>query len=214
MKKKLRIAMQRDKTPLQGKIEPITIEERGIPVKITMEEIAELHAEQNEEELIDGKPCICVSSSFRAAQLAFSKLWHEDKEPPKREDIKIISTLPTEGSQQTFKYILGIEPVSKSNARGEFVLALPAGTDKKNLMQDNYVFTFIRKSTNASFQVQVQVRPEIFPDGFFVQRRIVEHGIPREATEERKIFEKREREVRDKFLAFSEEELFITEMDE
>jgi hypothetical protein len=212
MKKNLRIAIQRDKTPLQGKIEPITIEERGIPVKITMEEIAELHAEQNEEEMIDGKPCICVSSSFRAAQLAFSKLWRENEEIPKREDIKIISTLPTEGSQQTFKYILGIEPVSKSNARGEFELALPAGTDKKNLMQDNYVFTFIRKSTNASFQVQVKL--EVFPDGFFVQRRIVEHGIPREATEKRKIFEKREREVRDKFLAFSEEELFISEMDE
>jgi hypothetical protein len=63
-----------------------------------MEEIAELH-----EERIDGKPCICVSCSFRAAQLAFSKLWHEDKETPKREDIRIISTLPTEGSQQTFK---------------------------------------------------------------------------------------------------------------
>ncbi len=63
-----------------------------------MEEIAELH-----EELIDGKPCIYVSSSFRTAQLAFSKLWHEDKETPKREDIRIISTLPTEGSQQTFK---------------------------------------------------------------------------------------------------------------
>jgi hypothetical protein len=198
--------MQSDKTPPQGKMKPITIEERETPLKITMEEIAELHAEQHDEERIDGKPCICVSSSFRAAQLAFSKLWRENEETPKREDIKILSSLPTEGSQQTFKYILG-------SKEGEFGLDLPEGTDVKNLTPWNYTFTFIRKSTNASFQVQV--RPEIFPDGFFEQRRIVEHGIPREATEgERERFEEWEREVRDKFLAFSEEELFISEMDE
>ncbi len=47
-------------------MEPIIIEERGTKQKITIEEIAELH-----EELMDGKPCICVSCSFRAAELAF-----------------------------------------------------------------------------------------------------------------------------------------------
>ena len=52
------------------------------------------------------------------------------------------------------------------------MLDLPEGTDVKNLTSWNYTFTFIRKSTNASFQVQV--RPEIFPEGFFAQRRIVE----------------------------------------
>jgi len=46
-----------------------------------MEEIAELH-----EERIDGKPCICVSCSFRAAQLAFSKPWRENEEIPKRDN--------------------------------------------------------------------------------------------------------------------------------
>ena len=80
-------------------MEPIIIRERGIAQEITIEEIAELH-----EELMDGKPCICVSCSFRAAQLAFSKLWRENAEIPKREEIKIISTLPTDGSQQTFKF--------------------------------------------------------------------------------------------------------------
>ena len=80
-------------------MEPIITEEKGNLQEITIEEIAELH-----EELLDGKPCICVSCSFRAAKLAFSKLWHENEEIPKREDIKIVSTLPTEGSQQTFKY--------------------------------------------------------------------------------------------------------------
>ena len=194
--------------PPQEKIEPITIEEKVFSQKITIEEIAELHAEIDEEELMNGKPCVCVSCCFRAAQLAFSKLWHGDKEIPKRGDIKIISALPTRGSQITFKYILGLEVKPEGSSDG-FVLEIPRGTDKKNLTQENYVFTFIRKSTNDS--VLVRVRPEIFPDGFFEQRRIVEHGIPREATEEEKErYEEREREVRDKFLAFSEEELFTS----
>ena len=59
--------------------EPITIEARESRQKITMEEIEELHAEQHGEERIDGKQCICVSSSFRAVQLAFSKLWRENE---------------------------------------------------------------------------------------------------------------------------------------
>ena len=65
--------------------EPITIEARGSQHKITMEEIEELHAEQHGEERIEGKPCICVSSSFRAVQLAFSKLWRENEGIAKRD---------------------------------------------------------------------------------------------------------------------------------
>ena len=62
-----------------------TISARGSKHKITMEEIEELHAEPHGEERIDGKPSICVSSSFRAVQLAFSKLWRENEEIPKRD---------------------------------------------------------------------------------------------------------------------------------
>jgi hypothetical protein len=201
--------MQRNES--RNGIGPITIEGGETTHKITMEEIEELHAEQHGEELIEGKPCICVSSSFRAVQLAFSKLWHENEGIPKREDIKIISTLPAEGSQQAFKYILGLEPLSK--ARGEFMLALPAGTDKKNKGIENYVFTVIRKSTNASFRVRV--RQDVFPDGFFVLRKIVKHRIPKEATvEERKRYVEWESEVRAKFLTFSDDNLFIGELDE
>jgi len=184
-------------------MEPVRIEEGRIVQEITIEEIAELHGE-----LMGGKPCICVSCSFRAAQLAISKLWHEDKEIPEREDIMITSSLPSRGSKQTFKYILGIEPLS--NAGGEFELCIPEGTDVKNLMLQNYTFTFTRKSTGAA--IRVQARPEIFPEGFSEQRGIVEFGIPREATvEEQARFEAREKEVGDKFLSFSEEELFFSE---
>ncbi len=181
-------------------MEQIIIEEKGTKKEITIEEMAELH-----EELMEGKPRICVSSSFRAAQLALSKLFHAI---PERADIKITSSLHSRGSKQTFKYILGIEPLS--NAGGEFELCIPEGTDVKNLMLQNYTFTFTRKSTGAA--IRVQARPEIFPEGFFEQRGIVEFGIPREATvEEQARFEAREREVGDKFLSFSEEELFFSE---
>lgn len=64
--------------------------------------------------------------------------------------------------------------------------------------------------TYGNITFQVQVRPEIFPDGFFEQRRIVEFGIPKEATEEeRKRFEECEKDVRDKFLSFPGEALFF-----
>ncbi len=68
-----------------------TIGARGSKHKITMEEIEELYAEQHGEERIDGKPSICVSSSFRAVQLAFSKLWHENEEIPKSDNILTFS---------------------------------------------------------------------------------------------------------------------------
>ena len=82
----------------------------------------------------------------------------------------------------------------------------------ENLTPKNYISTFFRKSTSSMFQVQV--RAEIFSEDFFEQRSIVEFGIPRDATvEERKRFEEREREVRDKFLTFSEDQLFIGKLD-
>ncbi|VUT23905.1 MAG: hypothetical protein MASP_00237 [Candidatus Methanolliviera sp. GoM_asphalt] len=181
-------------------MEPIIIDDGRTLLKITIEEVAKLH-----EELIDGKPCICVSSSFRAAQLAFSKLWHE--EIPKRDDMKIISALPTEGSQQTFKYILG------ERSKEDFRLELPEGTSVENLASHNHVFTFVRKRTNTS--IQVRARPEIFPKEFFQQRKLVEYAIPREETkEEKEEFEKLEREVRDKFLTLPPGDLFISKIGE
>jgi len=48
-------------------------------------------AEQQGEERIDWKPCICVSNSFRAVQLAFSKLWRENEEIPKRDNFLTFS---------------------------------------------------------------------------------------------------------------------------
>ncbi len=92
----------------------------------------------------------------------------------------------------------------------EPIITEEKGNLQEITVEENYVFTFTRKSTGAA--IRVQTRPTIFPDGFFEQRGIVEFGIPREATEEeRRIFETWERGVRDKFMSFSEEELFTFE---
>ena len=91
--------------------------------------------------------------------------------------------------------------------------APPAGMDNSNAGIENYVFTVIRKSTNVSFLVRV--RPEVFPDGFFALKRKVKKEIPRDATEEeRKRYEVWESEIRDKFLTFSDDNLFAGEMAE
>jgi hypothetical protein len=93
------------------------------------------------------------------------------------------------------------------------MLAPPAGMDNNNAGIETYVFTVIRKSTNASFQIRV--RPDVFPDGFFSLKRKVKKGIPRDATEEeRKRYEGWESEIRDKFLTFSDDNLFAGEMAE
>ena len=53
--------------------------------------------------------------------------------------IRILCTLPTEGSQQTFKYIF-------ESKEGEFVLELPVGTSVENLTPKNYfIFKLYQK---------------------------------------------------------------------
>ncbi|RCV63093.1 hypothetical protein C5S53_15775 [Methanophagales archaeon] len=56
--------MQRNKTPLHGTIELITIAARGSQHKITMEEIDELHAEQHGEERTDRRETVHMRLEF------------------------------------------------------------------------------------------------------------------------------------------------------
>lgn len=116
-----------------------------------------------------GDVCLCVTAAFRATQLAIFQLWND--EIPRRENFKIISALPTQGSQDCFEFI------TRAKTRGDFALKLPQGTDIKNLSRDNWVFTFIRKSTGE--QVRIQVKEEIFSEGsekFFSLRKKVLFG--------------------------------------
>ena len=111
-----------------------------------------------------GDICPCLVVGFRATQLAISQLW--ENEIPKREDFKIISALPSQGSQDAFEFITRVK------TRKDFELKLLEGTSIADLLLKNWVFTFIRKSTGE--QISIWLKKDVFPESpkkFFKLRR-------------------------------------------
>ena len=110
--------------------------------------------------------CTCVAASFRAALLGIKNVWGD--EVPKRDDIRIISNLPTPGSCQCFQYITGNAPNVKAVRKSEFHIILPNGTEVKNLSMKNlkkiamninasyYNFIICRTSTGECFTANVK----------------------------------------------------------
>jgi sirohydrochlorin ferrochelatase len=138
---------------------------------ITIEEVGAYH----------GDVCICLVLGYRGTQLAIADLWDVyEGEMPHQGDFEVIAASPTKGIRDAFRYIM--------NATGDdYVVDLPPGTNIKNLTQDNFRATIIRKSTGES--VTIQVKEGVFPDGFFELRKKVKFGIPENATaEEKKAF--------------------------
>ncbi len=74
-------------------LSPILIYDKGHLLELSIEDVGKYH----------GDICPCVVVSFRAMKLAISKLW--GKEIPNRKDFKIISSLPTDGSEDTFESV-------------------------------------------------------------------------------------------------------------
>ena len=122
-----------------------------------------------------GEICPCVAFAFRSMLRAFSEeeLWDGI---PHRGDVKIISANPSDGHNITYEYIL--------NSTEDVVIELPPGTDIINITADNYVYTFINKSTNES--VTLCVKEDIFPERFFELRTKKKLGIA--TPEEKKAF--------------------------
>ncbi len=120
-------------------------------VDITIEDVGKYHGE-GEIEI-----CPCVAFAFRSTLRAFSEeeLWDGI---PHRSDVKIISANPSDGHRMTFEYIL--------NSTDDVVIQSP--TDIINVTADNYVYTFINKTTNES--VTLRVQEDIFPERFFELR--------------------------------------------
>ena len=228
------------KPPPKFKLEPIVVDDGGKIVKITIEEIGLYHNEiakkmrikmlkkqgKTDEEIkaIIEKEfanstgiCPCVASTYRAVLLGIKKIWKD--EIPKRDDIKIISYLPTPGSLHCLQYITGNCPKAKSNTKGEFHIILPNGTEVKNFNvkylkkvsinnnASNYCFIITRKSTGESFTANL--KDGIFPDDFFDLRKKVKYGIPKKATDkERRRFISEWEEVRNKLLTKPDSALF------
>ena len=118
---------------------------------ITIEDVGKYHGE-GEIEI-----CPCVACAFRSTQRAFSEeeLWGG---VPHRGDMKIISAHPSDGHRMTFEYIL--------NSTDDVVIQSP--TDIINITADNYVYSYINKTTNES--ITLRVKESIFPERFFELR--------------------------------------------
>jgi hypothetical protein len=193
------------KAPPAFELEPIVISDAGTEVEITIDDIGEYH----------GAICVCGACAFRATKLGLSEIWGE--EIPARDDIRIISRLPTPGSRDCFWYVTGTGQGIEIETKGEYKIILPDGTEvtnmtSKNLKKlskdntlDNFRFNICRKSTGECFEVVV--KEGVFPEDFFELRKKVK--FEKNATDEEKaLFMSEWEETRDKFLTLPDWELF------
>ena len=174
-------------------ISSISIYDEDSVLKISLKDVEKYH----------GDICPCVVIAFRATQLAISKLWKP--EIPKREDFKIINSLPTYGAEDTFEFITRVK------RRRDFEIKLPKGTSNLITSEENYSFVFIRKSTDK--QIKVWVKKEIFQkidDKFFKIRAKIK--LKTVTSEEKKEFGLAKHKLKNIFLNSPIDELFDFEI--
>ncbi|NAS89439.1 hypothetical protein C4E24_06865 [ANME-1 cluster archaeon AG-394-G21] len=188
-------------------LEPISIYDGDTLIDISLDDIGDYH----------GEICVCGGCAFRATQLGISKILGD--EIPARDDIKIVSRLPTPGSRDCFQYITGTGPGIETKTKGEYKVILPDGTAVVNLSNkdlkkasndntlDNFRFEVCRKSTGECFEVVLKLG--VFSEDYFELRKKVKFGIPENATsEEKALFKSEWEDTRDKFLTSPDWELF------
>ena len=201
------------KAPPAFELSPIVIADDGTEIEITIEDVAEYHASRVKKE---PQICLCLACAFRATQLGLSEVWGE--EIPARDDIKIISRLPTPGSRDCFRYVTGTGPGIETKTMGEYKIVLPDGTEitnmtNKNLKKlskdntlDNFRFDICRRSTGECFEVVL--KEGVFPGDFFELRKKVKFDPKNATEEERTLFKSEWEDTRDKFLTLQDWELF------
>ncbi|RZN41340.1 MAG: hypothetical protein EF813_02720 [Methanosarcinales archaeon] len=166
---------------------PVYDRESGETVNITIKGAAASY---------DGNTTCCVALAFRASQLALS----DEHVGTDRNDIEIVSANPSEAQEAVFLYILG-------SSTADYVVKMPVGTDPMNLTEENFVYTFTRKSTGES--VTVSVKDGVLPDELPDLRRMCRAGTA--TPDEKKAFALTRREIKDKFRCLPMDELFETE---
>ncbi len=193
---------------------PILIYDGDTLLEISIDDLAAYHGVRVGK---GASKCVCLCCAFRAAEAAITELWGE--EIPRREDIKIVTSLPTSGSMHAFQYITGTGPDMDTATRGEFSIVLPDGRDVANLSNkniktmskdnslENFVFTIHRRSTGES--ILISMSDGIFPDDYFDLRKKVNFNIPEPPDdEELDRFKSEWEDVRDAFLILPAWELF------
>jgi len=174
-----------------SELSPIFIYDKEDLLELSIEDVGKYH----------GDVCPCVAVAFRATQLAISKLW--DEEIPRRRDFRIITRCPTQGTQDAFEFITRVK--TGRNRESDFRIELLEGTSFENLSAKNFAFIFIRKSTGDS--LEVGVKEEIFPEGFFKLGNKVKSG--KATQEEKEAFEFAKRELKHKYMCLPADEIFV-----
>ena len=134
----------------------------------------------------------CVAAAFRATQTAFCE-WDGI---PVRGKTEIINAQPSNGSIDTFEYILG--------SSDYVTLDLPQGTSKLNLTPENFHYQFIDTSTDDI--VVIDVKESTFPDGFFELRKKCKENTA--TPEEKAEFKLMKSELKNNLLNLPVDELF------
>jgi hypothetical protein len=157
---------------------PIVLMSNGIPVEISIEDVAAYHGEMEGKE---PDACICCACMYRVMLCGINEIWGD--ETPERSDIGVQSRLVSNGALHTAWYITGTGPDMDSDSAGELVLLTPDGTEltdysqearmkiAKNRNIDDYRFVVTRLSTGES--ATLTLREELFPEDFFELRKKV-----------------------------------------
>ena len=144
-----------------------------------------------------GKLCPSVAASWRASQFALSDIWG----CVPRSDLEITSAHPSDGHEATFLYIL-------ENSTDDYVVEMPEGTDTTNLSTENYVYTFVRKSTGDS--VTVRVKDGVIPDEFLELRKKIRAKTA--TPDELKVFKLIKDELKARLMYLPASDLFDSEV--
>ena len=100
-----------------------------------------------------GHLCVCGATAFSVTQVAITQLW--DQEIPTKGELAVTYHHPGKGHKEVFEYLLGPENVTY----------VKAGDPKHLTLEDNYVYTFIRKDTGATWETTM--KEGVIPAGFF-----------------------------------------------
>ncbi|MEA1906637.1 MAG: CbiX/SirB N-terminal domain-containing protein, partial [Euryarchaeota archaeon] len=163
--------------------------ESGEIVDLTIEGAAAMHD--------GGKLCPSVAASWRASQFVLSDTWG----CVPRSDLEITSAHPSDGHEATFLYIL-------ENSTDDYVVEMPEGTGITNLSTENYVYTFVRKSTGDS--VTVSVKDGVIPDEFLELRKKIRAKTA--TPDELKVFKLIKDELKARLMYLPGCELFDSEV--
>ena len=136
----------------ESAIKAVAVPEQYIRMYDEQENLLVLLAEKVAIEA-HGHLCVCGATAFRVTQVAIAQLW--DQEIPTKGELEVTYHHPGKGHKEVFEYLLGPENVTY----------VKAGDPKHLMLEDNYVYTFIRKDTGATWKTTM--KEGVIPAGFF-----------------------------------------------